>query len=116
MVAEFDLPAGHAARAVLAEAGIEAEDGLILRRVNTADGRKTAFVNDRRVSGEPSTKPKASSRIDFPAPVSPVSTFRPGAKSKVSRSMISTSRISRLRSIAATGRVRDLTHLSLIHI
>lgn len=52
VVAEFDLHAGHAARAVLAEAGIEAEDGLILRRVNTADGRKTAFVNDRRVSGE----------------------------------------------------------------
>lgn len=52
VVAEFDLPAGHAARMVLAEAGIEAEDALILRRVNTADGRKTAFVNDRRVSGE----------------------------------------------------------------
>ncbi len=52
VVAEFDLPPGHAARAVLAEAGLEAEDELILRRVNTADGRKTAYVNDRRVSGE----------------------------------------------------------------
>lgn len=52
VVAEFDLPDGHAAWAVLSEAGIEAEDALILRRVNTADGRKTAFVNDRRVSGE----------------------------------------------------------------
>jgi DNA repair protein RecN (Recombination protein N) len=52
VTAVFDLPAGHAARAVLDEAGIEAEDDLILRRVNTADGRKTAFVNDRRVSGE----------------------------------------------------------------
>ncbi|NTT84862.1 DNA repair protein RecN [Tabrizicola fusiformis] len=50
--AVFDLPAGHAARAVLAEAGIGGEDELILRRVNTADGRKTAWVNDRRVSGE----------------------------------------------------------------
>ncbi len=48
----FDLTPGHPARAVLAEAGIEAEDELILRRVNTADGRKTAWVNDRRVSGE----------------------------------------------------------------
>lgn len=52
VTAVFDLPPGHAARAVLSEAGLEAEDDLILRRVNTADGRKTAFVNDRRVSGE----------------------------------------------------------------
>ncbi|MDR7123929.1 DNA repair protein RecN [Pseudotabrizicola sp. 4114] len=52
VTAVFDLPPGHAARSVLEEAGIEAEDDLILRRVNTADGRKTAFVNDRRVSGE----------------------------------------------------------------
>ena len=52
VTAGFDLPQGHAARAVLAEAGLDAEDELILRRVNFADGRKTAFVNDRRVSGE----------------------------------------------------------------
>ncbi len=52
VTAVFDLAPGHAARAVLVEAGLEAEDELILRRVNTADGRKTAFVNDRRVSGE----------------------------------------------------------------
>jgi DNA repair protein RecN (Recombination protein N) len=52
VTAVFDLPTGHAAHAVLAEAGIEAEGELILRRVNTADGRKTAWVNDRRVSGD----------------------------------------------------------------
>jgi DNA repair protein RecN (Recombination protein N) len=52
VTAVFDLPPAHAARTVLEEAGIEAEDELILRRVNAADGRKTAFVNDRRVSGE----------------------------------------------------------------
>ncbi|MBC7738688.1 MAG: DNA repair protein RecN [Candidatus Saccharibacteria bacterium] len=52
VVAEFDLPPGHAARAVLVEAGLAAEDELILRRVNYADGRKTAFVNDRRASAE----------------------------------------------------------------
>lgn len=52
VTAEFDLPAGHAARAVLAEAGFAETDELILRRVNTADGRKTAYINDRRVSGE----------------------------------------------------------------
>ena len=52
VVAEFDLPPGHAARGVLAEAGFDAGDELILRRVNSADGRKQAWVNDRRVSGE----------------------------------------------------------------
>lgn len=52
VTAVFDLAPGHAARALLTEAGIEAEDELILRRVNTSDGRKTAWVNDRRVSGE----------------------------------------------------------------
>lgn len=52
VVAVFDMPRGHAAEAVLDEAGIEHEGELILRRVNTADGRKTAWVNDRRVSGE----------------------------------------------------------------
>jgi DNA repair protein RecN (Recombination protein N) len=52
VTAVFDLAPGHAARAVLEEAGIEAGDELILRRVNASDGRKTAWVNDRRVSGE----------------------------------------------------------------
>ncbi|PYC48588.1 DNA repair protein RecN [Litorivita pollutaquae] len=53
VVAEFDLPTGHAAHAVLAEAGLpDAREGLILRRVNRQDGRKTAWVNDRRCSGE----------------------------------------------------------------
>jgi len=52
VTAAFDLAPGHAARAVLAEAGIVAEDELILRRINSADGRKTAWVNDRRASGE----------------------------------------------------------------
>jgi DNA repair protein RecN (Recombination protein N) len=52
VTAEFDLPIGHAARAVLAEAGFDEPEELILRRINSADGRKTAFVNDRRVSGD----------------------------------------------------------------
>jgi DNA repair protein RecN (Recombination protein N) len=52
VIAEFDLPAGHSARAVLVEAGFEDSDELILRRINTANGRKTAYVNDRRVSSE----------------------------------------------------------------
>lgn len=52
VTAWFDLPVGHPAWAILEEAGLPAEDELILRRVNTVDGRKTAWVNDRRCSGE----------------------------------------------------------------
>ncbi len=48
----FDLDPDHPARAVLRDAGLPEEDELILRRVNTRDGRKTAWVNDRRCSGE----------------------------------------------------------------
>lgn len=52
VTAWFDLPNGHPAYAVLEEAGISVEDELILRRINSRDGRKTAWINDRRVSGE----------------------------------------------------------------
>ncbi|WP_037307994.1 DNA repair protein RecN [Ruegeria halocynthiae] len=52
VVAEFELPEDHAAHAILAEAGLPGGGELILRRVNTAEGRKTAWVNDRRCSGE----------------------------------------------------------------
>ncbi|QYK40663.1 MAG: DNA repair protein RecN [Paracoccaceae bacterium] len=50
--AVFRLPPGHAARSVLQEAGLPVADDLVLRRVSAADGRKTAWVNDRRTSGE----------------------------------------------------------------
>jgi DNA repair protein RecN (Recombination protein N) len=52
VTAWFDLSADHPARAILQDAGLEVEDELILRRINTRDGRKTAWVNDRRVSGD----------------------------------------------------------------
>ncbi|MBO6602621.1 MAG: DNA repair protein RecN [Roseicyclus sp.] len=52
VVAVFDLAPGHPAFAVLEEAGLPAGDELILRRVNTPEGRKTAWVNDRRASGD----------------------------------------------------------------
>lgn len=54
VTATFHLEPDHPAHGVLAEAGLpEGEDGeLILRRLNARDGRKTAWVNDRRVSGE----------------------------------------------------------------
>ncbi|TKW67677.1 MAG: DNA repair protein RecN [Paracoccus denitrificans] len=52
VTAVFTLPPDHPARAVLEAAGITPEDELILRRVNNADGRKSAWINDRRASGE----------------------------------------------------------------
>ncbi|MHA6325458.1 DNA repair protein RecN [Roseivivax sp. CAU 1753] len=52
VMAAFDLSPDHPARAILEDAGLPVEDDLILRRVNARDGRKTAWVNDRRCSGE----------------------------------------------------------------
>ncbi|MBU2982864.1 DNA repair protein RecN [Lentibacter algarum] len=52
VTAVFDVPQGHAVRALLLEAGLPDDDELILRRINTKEGRKTAFVNSRRASGE----------------------------------------------------------------
>src|SRR5262249_50218511 len=51
----------------------------------------------------PSASPKASSRIDLPAPVSPVRTERPGAKSMSSRSIRTMSRMDRRDSIKKGG-------------
>jgi DNA repair protein RecN (Recombination protein N) len=50
VTAVFDLPAGHAALIAAAEAGAEIEGDLILRRVQMADGRSRAYVNDQPVS------------------------------------------------------------------
>src|SRR5947207_8469950 len=48
--AAFDAPPDHPARALLAANGIVDDDELILRRVQLADGRTRAFVNDQPVS------------------------------------------------------------------
>ncbi|ATX65947.1 DNA repair protein RecN [Roseinatronobacter bogoriensis] len=52
VIAEFDLFPDHRAQDILAEAGLPRADTLLLRRVNSRDGRKTAWINDRRASGE----------------------------------------------------------------
>lgn len=52
VIAEFDLPKDHRAHAILDEAGFDPSGELILRRVNFPDGRKQAYVNDRRASGD----------------------------------------------------------------
>lgn len=48
----FELPAGHAALALLDENGLTGEPGepLVIRRVVRADGGSRAFVNDQSVS------------------------------------------------------------------
>jgi DNA repair protein RecN (Recombination protein N) len=50
VTAAFDVGASHPARDILSENDIAAEDELILRRVQIADGRTRAFVNDQPVS------------------------------------------------------------------
>lgn len=50
VTAVFDVPTKHPARALLKEQGIEAEDDLILRRVQSLDGKTRAFINDQPVS------------------------------------------------------------------
>ncbi|GGA07903.1 DNA repair protein RecN [Neptunicoccus cionae] len=53
VTAVFEIPDAHPVHRVLADQELSLDEGeLILRRTNTPSGRKTAFVNDRRVSGE----------------------------------------------------------------
>jgi DNA repair protein RecN (Recombination protein N) len=52
VTAAFELPANHPVRALMAENDIPAEDELILRRVQFADGRTRAFVNDQPLSAQ----------------------------------------------------------------
>jgi DNA repair protein RecN (Recombination protein N) len=50
VTAAFDTPLDHPARRYAADADIDTEGDLILRRVQLADGRTRAFVNDQPVS------------------------------------------------------------------
>ena len=50
VTAVFDIPAGHPARTLAAAADLEVEGELILRRVQFADGRTRALVNDQPAS------------------------------------------------------------------
>ena len=52
VTAYFQLAADHRAQDVLQQAGFERCDELVLRRINSRDGRKTAFINDLRCSGD----------------------------------------------------------------
>src|SRR6195952_3055039 len=50
VTAVFDIPKGHPAAAILAENGFEDTGEMILRRVQLADGRTRAFINDQAIS------------------------------------------------------------------
>src|ERR1700730_3600893 len=50
VTAAFDVPAGHPARAILKANDIPADEELILRRAQFADGRTRAFLNDQPVA------------------------------------------------------------------
>jgi len=50
VTAVFEVPKGHPARSILADNGLEDTGEMILRRVQFADGRTRAFVNDQAVS------------------------------------------------------------------
>jgi len=52
VTAAFELRSGHPAAALMVANDIPAEDELILRRVQFADGRTRAFVNDQPVSAQ----------------------------------------------------------------
>jgi DNA repair protein RecN (Recombination protein N) len=52
VIAVFEPPPAHPVRDLLAANGISAEDELILRRIQLADGRTRAFVNDAPVSAQ----------------------------------------------------------------
>lgn len=52
VTAVFELPDGHAARGLLSESGVEPDDQIILRRIQNADGRTKAFINDQPVSAQ----------------------------------------------------------------
>jgi DNA repair protein RecN (Recombination protein N) len=50
VTAAFDLPLQHPARLVATRHDIDVDGDLILRRVQMADGRTRAFINDQPVS------------------------------------------------------------------
>ena len=50
VIAAFDVAKDHPARAILRDNAIAPDDDVILRRVQLADGRTRAFVNDQPVS------------------------------------------------------------------
>src|SRR6267378_2956098 len=50
VTAVFDVPRGHPASGILSDNGLDDTGEMILRRVQLADGRTRAFINDQAIS------------------------------------------------------------------
>ena len=50
VTAAFSLPAGHAARRLVEEHGLEADGDIVIRRIQNAEGGSRALVNDQPVA------------------------------------------------------------------
>src|SRR3954452_6952776 len=50
VTASFDVPKGHPATRILTETVLDDTGEMILRRVQLADGRTRAFINDQSIS------------------------------------------------------------------
>jgi DNA repair protein RecN (Recombination protein N) len=50
VTAVFDVPKGHPAAVILSDNGLDDTGEMILRRVQLADGRTRAFINDQAIS------------------------------------------------------------------
>jgi len=50
VTAVFDVPGSHAVRALLKDNDVDDDGDIILRRIQTSDGRTRAFINDQPVS------------------------------------------------------------------
>src|SRR4051812_5963013 len=96
VTAAFDLAGDHPAHALLAANDIATEDELILRRVQLADGRTRAFVNEQpvgvqvlRTSAARSSRSMASmttARWSMPPPIAVCSMPMPDSRAPPSRS------------------------------
>ncbi|MBO6758569.1 MAG: DNA repair protein RecN [Roseibium sp.] len=50
VTAVFDVPGGHTVRGLLRDNAVDDDGDIILRRIQTSDGRTRAFINDQPVS------------------------------------------------------------------
>ena len=50
VTAVFDISAGHPARAIIRDNGLDDDGDIVLRRVQSADGRSRVFINDQPAS------------------------------------------------------------------
>ena len=80
VTAVFDCPLDHPARRIAADADIDIDGDLILRRVQVADGRTRAFVNDQPVSVQVLSRRSRKPREESAMPARPCRTTETASK------------------------------------